>query len=158
MNIWGALLILTILLWLFYEYTLYISKKTKGILKDYLELKKMERKFAEEIKKTLIENWEEEFEDTLLIQDDGHMELTTNCLELLLTHFLEIIEKPSYLKNCRKLKVKIKARKGAILIEKINPIEKGTLRAGHKGIMLTEDEFNSENIKEILEEKKNENK
>lgn len=64
--------------------------------------------------------WEEEFEDTLLFQDDGLMELTTHCLEKLLEYFLQPIKRPSYLKNCRKIKVKIKARNGTVIIERVD--------------------------------------
>jgi len=66
-----------------------------------------------------LEKWDEVFEDNLLFQDDGLIELTSNCLNKLLEHFLSPIERPSYLKNCRKLKVKISGKPGVIKIERI---------------------------------------
>ena len=49
MNCWLLLFIVTLLLYLFYEYVLYVRKQIRGLLKDYKKLKKAEKELKDMI-------------------------------------------------------------------------------------------------------------
>jgi len=51
MNIWGCLFSLVVLLWLFYEYLLYVKRKIKEIMKEYAKLQKAKKDLTDFLKK-----------------------------------------------------------------------------------------------------------
>ena len=139
MNIWGLLFIIVFLLWLFTEYLRYIKYKLTEIAKEYKELKEAQNELENEaitiLKKAYEGKWDEEFEDEIIIGDFGtgsgeiNIEGLTGCYEnkrtlhqLLQKYFVyftdEEMEKRLYLDDYSQ-KIKIKARKGKIIIERI---------------------------------------
>lgn len=96
---------LIFLLWLSFEYLFFAGWKAKEIKKDLDEVREHEKKFGEEIRKYIEGTWEEEFERELsnFFQHDN----VADEIDKLMVKYVS------------KGKIKIKARKGAILIEKI---------------------------------------
>ncbi len=117
MIILGIIIGILAIIWFSFEVAQYKVWAAYEIKKDLDEVKKHEKEFADSIVEYIENTWEESFEDEFIIgcDESGHEEITLEKRFL-----IDLIRKSFSIGEMEfHSKVRIRVRKGAILIERI---------------------------------------